>query len=349
MTKLSAPIEKRVYYPLFDWVRLVAASIVMFFHGDLITWSPSAKIAVDVFFALSGWLIGDILLHTSKEDLPKFYFKRAIRIWIPYFVALILLIVVSLLKDPVTVKWFEFVFYKLTFIYNLFGPQQLADNQNFMPLNGTGNHFWSVNAEEQFYLFAPIFLVLLPFIGKNVYFWVLLAFFAWFYNIYSPLFMGVLAAILVNKHGKFHEKKIFKYLFSFILFLSIMGFIFSENYNWFSPPFAISLVLLLAIEGKATNIGKFLGGISYPLYLNHWLGIFIGNYFFGLINAKESFFNVLSAMIFGYIIAALFYLMVDRPCLSMRMRWYTDTKANYIIFIAYGTFLLGLTVTLILF
>jgi len=342
-------MDKRVYYPLFDWLRLIAASIVMFYHGEIITWSPSGKIAVDVFFALSGWLIGDILLHTKKEGLPKFYFKRAVRIWIPYIFALFLLIVVSILKDPLSGKWFEFVFYKLTFVYNLFGPPQLAEYKSLMPLQGTGNHFWSINAEEQFYLFAPIFLVLLPLIGKNIYFWVLLALFAWFHNFYSPLFMGVLAAILVNDYGRFHQKNSFKIVFFIILIISIIGFIFSEHYSWFSPPFSICLVLLLAIEGKANDIGKFLGGISYPLYLNHWLGIFVGNYLFGLINAKDSVFNVISAMIFGYIIAAIFYLMIDKPCLSMRTNWYTEIRANYVTVFAYGTFLVGLTVTLFLF
>ncbi|OUR65082.1 hypothetical protein A9Q79_03875 [Methylophaga sp. 42_25_T18] len=105
---------KKEYYPYFDYVRFIAASIVMFGHDRLIDWGPSGSIAVDVFFALSGWLIGGILLHTSRKDLPRFYFNRAVRIWIPYFIALFLIIFVSLLKDPITFKWFEFIVYKLT-------------------------------------------------------------------------------------------------------------------------------------------------------------------------------------------------------------------------------------------
>ena len=78
----------------------------------------------------------------------------------PYFIALALLLGASLLRDPVNAKWLEFVFYKATFVYNWFGETQLATHVKDMPLQGTGNHFWSVNAEEQFYLVAPILLVL---------------------------------------------------------------------------------------------------------------------------------------------------------------------------------------------
>lgn len=82
----------------------------MFYHGDLIEWTYAGKLAVEVFFALSGWLIGGILLKTRSEDMPKFYFNRAIRIWIPYYLAFTLLILASLLKEPITDKWLEFVF-----------------------------------------------------------------------------------------------------------------------------------------------------------------------------------------------------------------------------------------------
>ena len=60
------------------------------------------------------------------------------------------LIAASLLRDPVTAKWLEIVFYKLSFVYNLFGTQQLANHVAEMPLRGTGSYFWSVNAEERF-------------------------------------------------------------------------------------------------------------------------------------------------------------------------------------------------------
>jgi peptidoglycan/LPS O-acetylase OafA/YrhL len=49
----------------------------------VIPWDTAANLAVQIFFALSGWLIGGILLRTDVQDLPRFYFNRATRIWIP--------------------------------------------------------------------------------------------------------------------------------------------------------------------------------------------------------------------------------------------------------------------------
>ena len=78
---------KKTYYPYFDYLRIALATIVMLGHDGLIRWGQSGNLAVQVFFALSGWLIGGILLRLSTDDLPRFYFNRALRIWIPYYIA----------------------------------------------------------------------------------------------------------------------------------------------------------------------------------------------------------------------------------------------------------------------
>lgn len=89
------------------------ANVVMLSHfGALGAWSNADGVAVDAFFALSRWLIGGILLNTDRAGLPRFFFNRALRIWSSYYLALALLIGVSLLRDPVGAKWLEFVAYK---------------------------------------------------------------------------------------------------------------------------------------------------------------------------------------------------------------------------------------------
>lgn len=98
-------MQKNQYYPWFDWLRALLAIAVMFTHEGLSPWNQSGNFAVQVFFALSGWLIGGILLKISLKDLPRFYFNRALRIWAPYYIALLLLITASLLKEPITLKW----------------------------------------------------------------------------------------------------------------------------------------------------------------------------------------------------------------------------------------------------
>src|SRR5450759_3071605 len=110
---------KASYYPWFDWLRLALAAMVLLSHEGLIEfWPQAGNFAVQVFFALSGWLIGGLLFNLPRHELPRFFFNRALRIWCPYFFALGLLVAVSLLREPVTPKWTEFVFYDATSVYN---------------------------------------------------------------------------------------------------------------------------------------------------------------------------------------------------------------------------------------
>jgi peptidoglycan/LPS O-acetylase OafA/YrhL len=149
----------------------------MFYHDGAIGWHHAGNFAVQVFFALSGWLIGGILLKMDPSGLPRFFFNRAIRLWIPYYIALFCLLFVSVIREPITYKWLEIVAYKVTFVYNLFGTPQLLEFAAMMPQKGTLTHVWSVNAEEQFYLLAPLLLVLLAKqFGRSTLVWAFIAF-----------------------------------------------------------------------------------------------------------------------------------------------------------------------------
>jgi peptidoglycan/LPS O-acetylase OafA/YrhL len=338
------------YYPWFDWLRLALALIVMFGHDGLIDgWSRSGNFAVQVFFALSGWLIGGLLLNLPKAELPRFYFNRAIRIWIPYFVAFGLLLAASLLRDPITAKWFEFVFYKASFVYNLFGPQQMALHRQDMPLAGTGNHFWSVNAEEQFYLLAPFLLVLtLPKYGRSALVWTIIALAAWLTNTYASIVFGVLAATIVSKYGSIHLERPFRVALAIIVISSAGAFFMDWNYYLIVPICSIAIVLLLAVKGLRRPWGVFAGGISYPLYLNHWIGVFVANALFKNFGMKDTFPRHLISSLFDLALAAALYWWVDRHMLSKREQMFTKSRGRVAIGVAYGMVILGLCVGLFL-
>jgi peptidoglycan/LPS O-acetylase OafA/YrhL len=345
--KLEA--TETVYYPWFDWLRAILAITVMLGHDGLITWSHSGDLAVKIFFALSGWLIGGLLMHTRRDQLSRFYFNRAVRIWVPYYLALALLLAASLIREPVTQKWIEFVFYKLTFVYNWFGTTQLATSTAAMPLRGTGNHFWSVNAEEQFYLLAPLLLVVLPSRwGRSVVVWALVALVAWVSRQYAAIVMGVLAAVIANTYPGFLSAVRARGLVGAVALLTVLAISAGYAYDLMAPVLSVCLVLLLAVQGTRRTPGVIAGGMSYPLYLNHWIGVFAANAVtkpFALQGSVAS--HVLSSAL-NIAIAIALYWYVDRRLLQHRNRWYTVQRGVWVTRIAYFISAVGMLVGLVL-
>ena len=331
------------YYPWFDWLRGVLALTVMLAHDGLIGWPSAGNFAVQVFFALSGWLIGNVLLHTRRPDLPRFYFNRAVRIWVPYYIALALLLAASLLRDHAGLKWFEFVLYKLTFVYNLFGTPQLASHIAEMPLAGTGNHFWSVNSEEQFYLLAPLLLVLAaPAVGRARLTWLALSVLAWASGIYPGIVFGVTAAVLATDDRDLFQRPIARALLAVAAVAAAGGLVAGLSYDLLAPLVAICIVLLLGTPGTKRPLGALVGGLSYPLYLNHWLGVFVAHAALRPLGLRDSAASHLLSAVFNIGLAAALYLCIERPLLRRRAQWYTPAIGRRATVVAYAMIIAGL-------
>lgn len=312
------------YYPWFDWLRGGLAVMVMVAHDGLVPWSNAGPFAVEVFFALSGWLIGGVLLHTRREHLRRFYFNRAVRIWVPYYIALTLLLLASLRADAITPKWLEFVLYKAAFVYNLFGTQQLAGYAAQMPLGGTGNHFWSVNAEEQFYLIAPLLLVLAAARwGRSTLSWIVLAGLAWALDGYSSIVFGVCAAVIASNHPGVLQRGASRVALGLVGVGAALGLAAGGPYALLAPWIAICIVLLLAVPGRKMRLGVLVGGLSYPLYLNHWIGVFVANAITRPFGLRESPLSHTISFAFNIALALGLYVFVERPLLARRSTWYT--------------------------
>lgn len=108
-------------------------------------------VGVRVFFVLSGYLITTLLLNEYDREgainLPRFYFRRVLRIFPAYYVYLALLAIAS--ASGVIVLHRHDLLYGLTYTVNYFMPPSSAFVQ----------HAWSLAVEEQFYLLWPALLV----------------------------------------------------------------------------------------------------------------------------------------------------------------------------------------------
>jgi peptidoglycan/LPS O-acetylase OafA/YrhL len=315
-------------FPLFDWLRFALASVVALGHEGIITWPYAGSFAVQVFFALSGWLIGGILLRTDLRGLPRFYFNRATRIWIPYAFAVAALYLVAAFRESFDPR---FLFFDATFTHNWFvHPSPL------MPLKGTGAHFWSISVEEQFYLAAPLLIVLLPW-GPSITFWAVVATAVYLSGFwYGSISLGVLAAVIRCRYGDWQQSE---FGFSCVALACgvLVPFLLSA-YDWASPPLALGIVLLTSVRGPRGKVGSFLGGMSYPLYLYHWIGAFVAHHF-GL--------PMLCAYFIALVSGAAAYWAVDRNVMRWRSSFYHPLYGRACMVSAYSLLFTGLAVGLL--
>src|SRR5437899_9939924 len=166
-TRVPAAAPARLAY--LDILRGVASLLVVTYHSisrgagplpkEVSLDSPLMKVPycivrtqVDLFFVLSGFLIGGLLFRElrsrSSLDVGRFIIRRGFKIWPSYFMFLagICLIRVFLLHEP----WHHLRLLKP----NLFHIQNYA-GAVYAP------HTWSLAVEEHFYLALPFLLVLL--------------------------------------------------------------------------------------------------------------------------------------------------------------------------------------------
>jgi len=339
----SVKSSRLVGYPIFDWLRFVLASVVALGHANLIAHSEiTGNLAVQVFFSLSGWLIGGILLNSHLKQLPRFFFNRATRIWLPYFVAVAAVYALSAIREPVTARWLEFLFYDVTFTHNWFTLRPDATLAlSEMPLKGTGNGFWSISVEEQFYLVAPLIISTIKY-GRSPVLWSLIAIAFWYSQLldFASISLGVLAATVHQSHGDIHLRR---WSVAALIGIALVSLVIlaTVSYPLGAPFFAISIVLLCARPGSRNSIGTFAGAISFPMYLNHWMAGFVIH---GISKRTEWLAHPVTGIlsyIFGIAVGALTYSMIDRIVMAHRNEFYSPMLGKTLAAAAYGLVLLG--------
>jgi peptidoglycan/LPS O-acetylase OafA/YrhL len=163
----NSPLRNRLAG--LDTLRALAIVVVMIFHLQRRlpdSFSPIGRfgwMGVDLFFVLSGYLIGSQLLKPVRDgrriSLLGFYRKRAYRILPVYLVVLGLYSFWPAWREAAGLSP---VWQFLTFTENFFIDYQ--NNQAF-------SHVWSLCVEEHFYLLLPIIVMMLakrPAVWKTV-------------------------------------------------------------------------------------------------------------------------------------------------------------------------------------
>jgi peptidoglycan/LPS O-acetylase OafA/YrhL len=153
-----------------DGLRAIAIIAVVLFHARVSLFS-GGFVGVDIFFVISGYLIGaHIYRDVSKRQfsLARFYQRRAKRI-LPALLAVLLFCYVAsfLLLSPVEMRRFgAFAVSSLLSVSNIVAWHQWNYFTSWAmqyPLLMT----WSLGVEEQFYIFFPMFILLLGWLSRS--------------------------------------------------------------------------------------------------------------------------------------------------------------------------------------
>ncbi|HMB21593.1 MAG: acyltransferase family protein [Chloroflexota bacterium] len=150
--------------PGLDGLRGIAFLLVYGLHTDYV---QVGWVGVQFFFVLSGFLITGILLDMKKFLPPrdyfvKFYGRRFLRIFPLYYFYLLLMAgvatwLISIAYRPGAMKVFlEQARYAALYVYDFFFATSFGNNSSFL------DHFWSLSVEEQFYIFWPLLILLVP-------------------------------------------------------------------------------------------------------------------------------------------------------------------------------------------
>jgi peptidoglycan/LPS O-acetylase OafA/YrhL len=153
---LYSSVDTRVFG--LDLMRAVAILAVLLAHSQYLLQAagvPGIPLfdGVDLFFVLSGFLIGGILLRTLSQEgvrasaLVGFWRRRWLRTLPNYYLFLAINLVIAALTMP-------YVFAAFDWRFLLFG-------QNLTPFGVNHGFFpeaWSLSVEEWFYLSAPLLI-----------------------------------------------------------------------------------------------------------------------------------------------------------------------------------------------
>jgi peptidoglycan/LPS O-acetylase OafA/YrhL len=296
------------YRPDIDGLRALAVGLVLLYHG-FPAYVPGGFIGVDVFFVISGYLISGILLRARERARTSRYFldfyERRIR---RIFPALLVVLVVCAVYG--WFRLFPADYQNLTqyiaggasFVDNFVVWSQT----NYFDAAAATKpliHLWSLAIEEQFYIVWPLLILVFGRLTRGRHFPILfgvLAVGSLAYSIvltsadptaayYSPLSRGwELAAggLLASLHARGFSARPGRRsdaISVVAILLIVVGAVFLVDSAHFPgweailPVAATGAIIwfgagsLLDRRVLGTRPIVFLGLISYPLYLWHWV------------------------------------------------------------------------------
>ena len=261
-TPLPGSHQPRKHLAHIQGLRGIAVLVVVLYHLNF--FFHGGFIGVDMFFVISGFVIGRMLIQELDEsggiNWSYFFFRRARRL-IPSLVAT--------LVGTVFLTWSLFgagavaginksltsgsLFYSNFYFFLARGYVDLAGD----PLR----NLWSLSVEEQFYLGLPFLFLFLKLLGGNVR---------------RKLFISSVIVAIISLAGSI-------ILVNYSLQFSVPQFLLPDRFAFFSPftrawEFLVGFLLVFAPEKKKANplknwltVSAVVVLVGSSLFLDAWL------------------------------------------------------------------------------
>jgi len=313
--------------PISDW------SVFTKIEYALLSLTNLGTEFVILFFILSGFSIRHSL-SGEKGSLKKFYFRRFVRLYLPFVLALIwayLIFQLLIVTNSPYVKGEISVFDSLT---------SAVQNVLYIPNGFLIPQFWSLSHEVIFYLLAPLIMYSLKFqkyyvivsfllfilglfLGKDIVNTNILSKFFLHYNIYFSV--GVL-----TYHYQCLLKKIkilnSKYVFYILIFLVYPALVLSKSkmggdntmIYLFTTIASVILIINTLIKETFSKFFYKLGEMSYTLYITHFASVYLFVIIlmnFNIIDQRNTdlWYVWVLGVIFSILVAIPFYVIGEKP------------------------------------
>jgi peptidoglycan/LPS O-acetylase OafA/YrhL len=307
---------------------------------------------VELFFVISGFILAIpfmryyLALSEKKPKLRTYYFRRLTRLEPPYFIAVIGLYLLQIFifgskysNDTLTASLFASLFY----VHNLVFPGEFPFI-NFV--------FWSLEIEVQYYILAPFFIWALYRIKNkltrrlvNLLLIIAFACLSWLVEVHWQVqtktlilflqyfFSGILLCdiYLVDSEALAHLSRWWVFVLGLAILVPMVSVqhVYTENLALrIASPLAM-LAFYLIVFGNSwwkrifsLNILTLTGGMCYSIYLLFPFAVSAGG---KLILTRLHFENFLVFYAFElvficilsvWIIAAIYFLLVEKPCMK---------------------------------
>lgn len=297
--------------PSLDGLRAVSIALVLFSHAICSRGFPHAQklatssapyfmgnLGVRIFFVISGFLITTLLVREQSDsgaiNLKAFYLRRGFRI-LPVSMSYILVVALLTVAGVLTVSWTSFA------VAGGFAA-------DFVRPDWYLGHFWSLSVEEQFYLVWPFAVSVLPMrwrwkiagavfvggvAGASLLFYVDQLQAAEAFSSYATVAAGCMLALARVSSSRNAQLLSSRWTVAGGVLLTAAAFLLPRPIRYGVLSIAVALLIVTAIDTLTRVRGpiyevlnwkpvRFVGTLSYSLYIWQELFLRIGNFDRGL-------------------------------------------------------------------